>query len=316
MYFKSVSRTNPETGNFEGYYRLVESYRNSSGRVCHRTLLNIGYLPEYTPEHLNKTRALLVYRCRKQPTIFNETDDMVLELADKLWYRLISEKRIDVAESSQLIKEETIEHKDVREIGSEWLTYNVWKQLGISSFLESLGWDKEAIKLAATQIISRAVYPASEHRTSNWIKENSALCNLTGYDVNKMTKDKLYGSSLRLYSIKDELEQHLSNRTNDLFNIDDKIILFDLTNTYFEGRKVASKIAKHGRSKEKRKDAKLVVLAMVVNIFGFVKYTSIYEGNMADNKTLEAMIDKLAGHTIPSSHTPTVVIDESLRFAQ
>ncbi|PZX11244.1 hypothetical protein LX69_03199, partial [Breznakibacter xylanolyticus] len=37
-------RTNPETGIYSGYYRLVESYRNHSGRVCHRTLLNAGFL--------------------------------------------------------------------------------------------------------------------------------------------------------------------------------------------------------------------------------------------------------------------------------
>lgn len=37
----------------------------------------------------------------------------------------------------------------------------------------------------------------------------------------------------------------------------------DLTNTYFEGRKVSSELAAFGRSKEKRSDCKLVVLALV-----------------------------------------------------
>jgi len=37
-------RTNPETGAYSGYYRLVESYRNFHDRVCHRTILNAGYL--------------------------------------------------------------------------------------------------------------------------------------------------------------------------------------------------------------------------------------------------------------------------------
>jgi hypothetical protein len=44
-----------------------------------------------------------------------------------------------------------------------------------------------------------------------------------------------------------------------------------LTNTYFEGRYKNSKIAKFGRSKEKRNDAKLIVLALVINIHGLVK---------------------------------------------
>ena len=37
----------------------------------------------------------------------------------------------------------------------------------------------------------------------------------------------------------------------------DKIILYDLTNTYFEGRKLHSHLAMFGNSKEKRKDARL-----------------------------------------------------------
>ena len=84
------------------------------------------------------------------------------------------------------------------------------------------------------------------------------------------------------------MEKHLSNRTNELFDLADKIILYDLTNTYFEGEKRSSQLAKFGRSKEKRSDAKLVVLALVVNIEGFIKYSSILEGNIADCNTLSA----------------------------
>lgn len=53
-------------------------------------------------------------------------------------------------------------------------------------------------------------------------------------------------------------------------------MFYDLTNTYFEGRKTGSALAKFGRSKEKRTDAKLVVLALVVNPEGFIKYSAIY----------------------------------------
>jgi transposase len=159
--------------------------------------------------------------------------------------------------------------------------------------------------LAATQVVGRAVYPASELKTARWIKENSAVCELTGYDIDKITKDKLYESSLRLYKVKDALEKHLSDRTNELFDLADKIILYDLTNTYFEGEKRNSSLAKFGRSKEKRGDAKLVVLALVVNIEGFIKYSSILEGNIADCSTLSAMIEKLAAHTCRG---PAVVV--------
>lgn len=149
------------------------------------------------------------------------------------------------------------------------------------------------MSLAITHLISRAVFPASERKTSRWIKENSAACEITGYDVKKITKDRLYHISHALYREKDALEVFLSRRTNELFDLQDKIILYDLTNTYFEGQKGQSKIAKFGRSKEKRSDAKLVVMALVINPEGFIKYSHIYEGNKADCKTLADMIDKL-----------------------
>ena len=40
MNFTSQMRYNPETGEYEKYYRLKESYRNASGRACTRILLN------------------------------------------------------------------------------------------------------------------------------------------------------------------------------------------------------------------------------------------------------------------------------------
>ena len=128
--------------------------------------------------------------------------------------------------------------------------------------------------------------------------------------MEQITKDKLYDRASKLYEVKDELEKYLLQRTNDLFELDDKIILYDLTNTYFEGRKLNSSLAQFGRSKEKRRDAMLVVLAMVVNIEGFIKYTAIHEGNIADCNTLSAMIDKLATHTC--SHKTVVVLDAGI----
>ena len=40
-----------------------------------------------------------------------------------------------------------------------------------------------------------------------------------------------------------------------------------------------------------------MVLALVLNVEGLIKYSSILEGNIADSKTLSAMIEKLSKHT-------------------
>ena len=237
---------------------------------------------------------------------------------------MVAEKRIDVlvekkekkaprsGKDLQIIDLNSIRNKDVREIGAEWLSYQAMRQLRIAPFLDSLGWGEDQIRLAQTHIIIRAVYQASELETTRWIRENSAVCEITGFDTEQVTKDRLYAISKKLYAEKEALEQHLSVRTNELFDIQDKIILYDLTNTYFEGRKQGSKLAKFGRSKEKRSDAKLVVLGLVINPEGFIKYSSILEGNMADSKTLEGIINKLRIKTSSSARKALIVIDAGI----
>ena len=328
MYFKVSMRTNPETKIYSGYYRLVESYRNYNDRVCHRTILNAGYLDELTTDQLNLIQKILTAKATNYDQPLFElpfTDDTtVLHYVDKFYKRMVAEKRIDVlvknqekkalksGKDLQTIDINSIRNKDIREIGAEWLSYQAMAQLEISTFLERQGWDMDDIQLAQSHIISRAVYPASELETTRWIKENSSVCEVTGYEMDALTKDRLYRISKKLYSVKEQLEEHLSVRTNELFDIEDKIVLYDLTNTYFEGRKLGSKLAQYGRSKEKRSDAKLVVLALVVNPEGFIKYSSILEGNMADSKTLEGMINKLRVKTSESARKALVVIDAGI----
>lgn len=314
MYFKFSLRYNKDKQQSDAYYRLVESYRNAEGRVCHRTILNIGFIDDdYSPEQLNQTARILTDRYEQKQPLFEPADTAVIELAETLWKRIIKDRRLDLtlhSPASRQIDADTIRHSNVREIGSEWICHQTLEKLGISKVLAEAGFSGEQIQLASTQIVSRAVYPASELKTASWIKENSAIGELTGYGCEKITKDKLYESALRLYAVKDQLEQHLSHKTNELFDISDKIVLYDLTNTYFEGQYGRSELAKYGRSKEKRNDAKLVVLALVVNIYGFIKYSAIHEGNMTDCKNLSVMIDKLSRCT--NAQNPVVVMDAGI----
>jgi transposase len=314
MYFKFSLRHNKDKQQSDAYYRLVESYRNAGGRVCHRTILNIGFIDDdYSAEQLNQTARVLTAKYEQKQTLFEQTDTAVTELAEVLWQRIVEDKRLDLtlhSPASRQVNADTLRHSNVREIGSEWICHQTLEELGISQVLAGAGFTEDQIKLAATQIVSRAVYPASELKTALWIKENSAVGELTGYGCENITKDKLYESALRLYTVKDLLEQHLSHKTSELFDISDKIVLYDLTNTYFEGQYSGSKLANYGRSKEKRNDAKLVVLALVVNIYGFIKYSCIHEGNMAACKNLSLVIDKLGRRT--NAQNPVVVMDAGI----
>jgi transposase len=331
MFFKLSSiRPNPVTGELDGYYRLVESYRTTDDKVRHRILLEVGFMNGVTPEDMNRIQKLLTHKCQFSDkeifTIDYEREPEHIQRWFKVLYdRLVSEKKIDLPQPPGTMKKSSsvgdwhtidlnsLRHRDIREIGSENLCYQAIKQLGLDDFLVSqVDWSNDDVRLALTHIISRAVYPASELKTSRWIRENSAVCELTEFPMEKINKDRLYGISKRLYALKDSLENWLSHRTNELFDIEDKIIIYDLTNTYFEGTKRGSSLACFGRSKEKRSDAKLVVLGLVINQFGFIKYSSILQGNVSDPSTLEAMIKDLRSKTSTTAKKSLVVIDAGI----
>ena len=318
MYFKTIRKYCKAENTTHIYFRLCESYRDANGFPHQRMVMGLGRLLEL--QDIDQ-RILFLERLNElikgTPTLFNSCKDETVEQLAQHYYReLKTKKKIDrVSEKAtdfDLVNLKTLKNKNIREVGAESLCFQAFHQLKIDSYLRGRGWNEQQINLAATHLISRAVYPASEYKTVSWIKENSAICELTGYDVEQVTKDKLYGISKQLYREKEGLENYLSKCTNELFNLEDKIILYDLTNTYFEGRMKDSKLAKFGRSKEKRTDAKLIVLAVIVNTEGFLKYSDIFEGNTSDCATLQTVITKLnkkAGYT---NQKPIIVMDAGI----
>lgn len=316
MFVKPLSKYNKTTEERYSIYQLCESYRLDD-RVRQRVIIGLGKLEELPTDEqkiqLGKRIEELLQGKNTLP--LEERDEKVEQTARHFYNEILKKHRYDVKNGKadwQLIDINTIKNKDAREIGSEWLCKQAFNQLGIGNFLRAAQWPEEKINLAATHIISRTVYPASELKTVNFIKENSAICELTGYNKEELTKDQLYGISKDLYAIKDQLESYLSHKTNELFDLDDKIILYDLTNTYFEGRMQHSKIAKFARSKEKRNDAKLIVLAVVINREGFLKYSNIFQGNIADSKTLQAIVEAISNETSFSHRKPIVVMDAGI----
>jgi len=316
--FESYFKTKKSTGERIKNYRLCESYRYDN-TVRHQTILHLGSLEDLPDINQKKALGLRIHDLVKQShtgeqDMFKPQDEVVEKLAQKYFAAIKEKERLDIAAGKDYHRVDTdsVENKNIREAGAEWLCMQALEQLNMSAFLRQEDWKEEQIQLALTHIISRAAYPASELRTSEWIKQNSSVCELTGYPMEKITKDKLYEISKSLYKVKENLEKHLSKRTNELFDLTDKIILYDLTNTYFEGSMRSSKIAKFGKSKEKRNDARLIVLAVVINTEGFLKYSQIFEGNTSDSTTLEKIITDLSARTSSTERHPIVVLDAGI----
>jgi len=320
MFIKTIVKTDPKTSKRYDYYRLCESYR-LNGKPRHRTILSLGSLENIHSKQQPKQLADRIEDLLKGSNrLFISDENKDIEAYAKDFYkRIVEQKLYDAPAVGNKVDANNSDYQEVdlntfvteqaREVGAEWLVYQALQQLEMDKMLEQQGFDEKEIKRSLVHIISRCVYPASEHKTAQWLNENSALLELPSLANLAINKNHLYQISKKLYRIKDSSEEFLSNKTNELFDINDTVILYDLTNTYFEGIKSGSEYAKFGRSKEKRSDARLISLALLINEFGFVKYSKIYSGNISDGSTLEKTITDLESRRIDKSTKPIIAMD-------
>jgi len=326
MHFMSEIRYNPKTQRDERYYRIKESFRDLTGRARNRVMLNVGFLDEeHRPEDIRDIGKCLtyLYEHKDESDLFGNPlsryNEYVQRKTREYWQRILENGSIDVVKQAveesrdkaeRLIDVDTIKHTDAREIGAEWICLQAIRQLEIDKFLKKEGWSEIQINTTLAHLITRTIYSPSELKSMRIMDENSAVCELiSGNQEWRPGFQSVYKVAPSLYELKDKLENHLCQKTDDLFNITNRIAIFDLTNFYFEGRKDGSKKAQFGRSKEKRSDCKLLVLALCINKEGFIRYSSILAGNTADPNSLPDMVDTLNSKTrVPNDPKDKVLV--------
>ena len=91
--------------------------------------------------------------------------------------------------------------------------------------------------------------PGSELFTHDWLAGHSGLGELIDYDFAAMNLQQLYRISDRLLQHNNALEDFLYRRERTLFEFEEVITLYDLTNTYFEDSARGNANAALGHSK-------------------------------------------------------------------
>ena len=322
----SQLRYNPASGRDEFYYRIKESFRDLTGRVRSRIMLNVGFIDEeHRPEDIRDIGKCLTYLHEHQGegNLFgiplSHYNEFVQRKANEFWSEMVNNGSIDAVKTvmeesrhkaEQLVDVNTIKHTDAREVGAEWICLQAIRELEIDKFLKNEGWSEIQINTTLAHIITRTIYSPSELKSMRIMEENSAVCELvSGNQEWRPGFQSVYKVAPSLYELKDKLESHLCRKTDNLFNITNRIAIFDLTNFYFEGRKDNSSKAQFGRSKEKRSDCKLLVLALCINKEGFIRYSSILAGNTADPNSLPDMVDTLNSKTrVPDDPKDKVLV--------
>ena len=257
-------------GKVHRYWRLVRSVRVGR-RVIQQTVAQLGELDE---QGRVQARAL-AHRLIGTPERAQLFDDGSEQLT-----------------VSVRLKGVRIERS--RQFGDVYLALSLWRGTGLEALcarLLPLGKERIAwSKMAAVLVAARFCEPSSElHIAEDWYRR-TALSDLLQLGDEEVNKDRLYRGLDHLLAYKTELEAHLSQRCGELFAIQNEVLLYDVTSTYFEGQAEANPQAQRGYSRDHRPDCKQVCIALVVTFDGFPLGYEVFAGNTHDSRTLQTIV--------------------------
>lgn len=315
MFIRETIKIDKKTNKKYRSYQLVESYRTPSGprqKILLTTGADINLSPSERKELANRIEEII-----SGSISFLSYPDHIERLAQHFAQLLLQKN-----EQIQLIEEDSpktdyhqvdinsIRHTSVRKIGCEHIALSAYQELAFDEVFNHLNFSSKKKLVAAAAIIGRAIYPFSERALHDHLQSRSGLDELLGISFAKLALDQLYSISDVLYQSKKRLEKHLREKEKTLFNLQETIILYDITNTYFEGACKNHPKGKRGKSKEMRSDCPLLAVGVVLDAEGFPKHSEIFEGNVNERATLEEMICRLNKSEMKTR--PIIVLDSGI----
>jgi hypothetical protein len=268
MYLRHTIRR--KDGKVHRYWRLVRSVRVGR-RVIQQTVAHLGELDEHGRIEARALAHRLIGTPEQAPLFDDGNEHQTVPV------RL---KGIRIERS--------------RQFGDVYLALALWRGTGLEDLCERLlPIGKERIaraKMAAVLVAARFCEPSSElHIAEDWYRR-TALSDLLQLGEEEVNKDRLYRALDHLLAHKADLEAHLSQRCGELFAVQNEVLLYDVTSTYFEGQAEANPQAQRGYSRDHRPDCKQVCIALVVTFDGFPLGYEVFAGNTHDSRTLQTIV--------------------------
>ena len=308
MFIRQTRTGNKATGESYVTYRLVRTER-IGGKVRQITVLNLGrhfpikqedwpILCSRLDQLLNPQAVILPLECSESiertaqryhaqlvaraPTILSATEGTA-GLAGK------PRPSADFQE----VDVDSLQMTQPRSVGVEHVGLHAASALGLIETLNDLGVNGVVQASILGNLIGRMGQPGSELATWNWLQQHSALGELMDVDFLSMSHMGLYRASDVLMKHREVIETRLFSTARTLFDLQETVTLYDLSNTCFEGEAQLNRKARRGRSKEKRSDCPLVTLGLVLDGSGFVRRSQTFAGNVSEPGTLASMLTGL-----------------------
>lgn len=243
------------------YLRLVEAYRDDNGKVQQRHLAQLGRLDQLEPGTL---QGLIESLRRFTP------DDQATDLNG-------IEPQFERA----------------RELGPTWLLTELWETLGLSDLMRRAlrssrrGFDVEAA--VRLMVFNRLCDPESKLGVLRWLEGVV----MPGIDTAAITHQHLLRALDALMDKREAIQKGLSKRLLPLLDRELSVVFYDLTTIRVHGEtEVEGDLRRYGYSKELKGPARQCVLGLVQTAEGLPLDFEVFEGNVAEVKTLLPMLER------------------------
>ena len=142
--------------------------------------------------------------------------------------------------------------------------------------------------LVVAMLVHRLLGPGSKLATARGLAEATRTSTLSlALKLPKVDEDDLYAALDWLLARQGAIEQALARRHLQA----GQLVLYDVTSTYFEGRRCP--LAKRGHSRDGKRDTLQIVFGVLTNAAGCPVAVEVFEGNTGDPKTLTAVLTKV-----------------------
>lgn len=142
--------------------------------------------------------------------------------------------------------------------------------------------------LVVAMIVSRIIDPCSKLATCRGLRDQTRFTSLGEIlGLGSVDEDDLYGAMDWLVARQHHIERKLAKRhlTNG------SLVLYDVSSTYYTGRHCP--LAKLGHNRDRKKGFPQILFGLLCNGEGCPIAVEVFEGNVADPKTLSSQIDKV-----------------------
>lgn len=188
----------------------------------------------------------------------------------------------------------------VTEFGAVVALYDLAERLGIVDIIDrhvpksGSGPTVGTYMLVAT--LNRCVAPTSKASIGKWFQD-TALRRLVDIETKQLTSQRYWDNMDRVSSKAIEaIEQDVTTRMVELFDVDLNRVLFDATNffTFIDTFNERCTLAQRGKSKEGRRSLRIVGLALLVSAdFHLPLLHRTYPGNQTDAPTFASLTDNI-----------------------